>query len=118
MRVVGGGKIGKMPPDAVIRQLRDMVGTEMRGKELEGADTDMAARDAGENRARTRALALHVISGRNRGERARRRTTKCRHRLGHQEFAEHGADRRLALASARKNGRPGTLDMAIGRESR
>src|SRR3546814_17792040 len=55
MRVVGGGKIGKMPPDAVIRQLRDMVGTEMRGKELEGADTDMAARDTGENRARMRA---------------------------------------------------------------
>src|SRR3546814_15582218 len=68
--------------DGVMRKLRDMVGAEMRGKELKGADADMAARDAGQHPAGVPALALHPVAGRNRGERARRRDSSEERRLG------------------------------------
>ena len=70
-----------MAADAVVGELDDMVGAEMRGKKLEGADADMAAGDTGEHRARMRALALHAVPRRDGGERPRRRDAHRRHRF-------------------------------------
>src|SRR3546814_9107594 len=70
--ILGVGRLAQlreMAADGVMRKLRDMVGAEMRGKELKGADADMAARDAGQHPAGVPALALHPVAGRNRGDR-------------------------------------------------
>ena len=87
MRVGRLGKLGKMAAHGIVRQLRDMVGAEMRGEELKGADADMAARDARQHGAGVRLLALDAIAGGHRGERARRCDAHRRHRLGHEELA-------------------------------
>ncbi len=85
----------------------------MRGEELKGADADMAARDARQHGTGMRLLALDAIAGGHRGKRARRRDAHRRHRLGHEELAQHGADRRLAIAVARKRRRPRPFELHV-----
>src|SRR3546814_9970328 len=88
-----------------------MVGAEVGGEELKGADADMAARDSCEHRAGMSALALHPVAGRDRGERARRRDAHRRHRLRHQIFAQHRTDRRLAVTVARERSEEHTSEL-------
>ncbi len=80
-RIAGFGEFGKMTLDRIVGEPLQMVGAEMGGEELEGADADVAARHARQDRTRVGPLALHALAGRDRGERAGRGNAHRRHRL-------------------------------------
>src|SRR6266571_233004 len=70
-----------MPRDDVISEAPDRIQIPLRCEELEGADTDVARRDAGQYRAGQTRLAPNRLAGRHSGERSGRRNPERRHRL-------------------------------------
>jgi hypothetical protein len=70
---------------------------------LEGADPDMAGRDAREHRAGQQPVPRDVVAGRHDRERAGRRDAEPVHRLADHVLPQHRADRALP-SSPRANG--------------
>ena len=103
-----------MPRDDVISEAPDRIQIPTRREELEGADTDVARRDAGQYRARQGRLAPNRLAGRHRGERSGRRNPEHRHRLADDVFAQDRPERRASVAAPGKRrwSRPLELDVA------
>ncbi len=72
------------------------------GEQLEGAHTNMAGGNAGQNRARQRTLAKDGLACEDCGQRPGRRDTKRVHRFADQVFTQHGPECCPAVAIARK----------------
>jgi hypothetical protein len=66
--VRGVNRLWVMPRDDVISEAPDRIQIPARREELEGADTDVARRDAGQYRAGQRRLAPNRLAGRHSGE--------------------------------------------------
>src|SRR6202011_4004925 len=73
--VRGVNRLWVMPRDDVISEAPDRIQIPTRREELEGADTDVARRDAGQYRARQRRFAPNRLTGRHSGERSGRRNS-------------------------------------------
>ena len=89
------------------------LGVAARRKELERADADMARRHPGQDRARQRRLAQHDFAGRHGRQRTGGGNPERRHGLAHDVFAQHGTERRTAVAAAGEGRRPGTLELDV-----
>src|SRR4029077_16380716 len=79
--VRGVNRLWVMPRDDVISAAPNRIQIPARREELQGADTDVARRDAGQYRAGQRRLAPNLLAGRHSGERSGRGNPKRRHRL-------------------------------------
>ena len=103
-----------MPRDDVISEAPDRIQIPARREELEGADTDVARRDAGQYRAGQRRLAPNRLAGRHSGERSGRRNPERRHRLADDVFAQDRPERGASIAppGKRRWARPLELDVA------
>ena len=88
---LGARRFRIVPGDDVIGEPPHALGIAARREELEGADPDVARRDAGQHRARQRGLAQHALAGDHGGERSRGRNPERRHRLADDVFAQHRA---------------------------
>ena len=84
---------------------------------LEGADADMARCNAGEHGAGQRRLAHHAFAGDHGGERARGGNAERRHRLADDVFAQYRAERRTAVAAARKRRRARPLELDVAADA-
>src|SRR5262249_59465163 len=95
-------KLRVMAIDDVIGEATNF-GLLTTGREkLEGAHPDVAGSNAGQNRARQRALAKDGLACKYRCKRSRRRNAKRVHRFADQVFAQHRPKRRPAVAGTRK----------------
>src|ERR1039458_618252 len=106
-----------MPRDDVIGEAPDRIQIPARREELEGADTDVARRDAGQYRAGQRRLAPNRFAGRHRGERPGSRDSRARPpplRFVDVVSAKDGPERRASAAppGKRRWARPLELDVA------
>ena len=112
--VRGVNRLWVMPRDDVISEAPDRIQIPARREELEGADTDVARRDAGQYRAGQRRLAPNRLAGRHSGERSGRRNPERRHRLADDVFAQDRPERRASIAppGKRRWARPLELDVA------
>src|SRR5207302_5756798 len=112
--VRGVNRLWVMPRDDVISEAPDRIQIPARREELEGADTDVARRDAGQYRAGQRRLAPNRLTGRHSGERSGRRDSKRGHGLADDVFAQDGPERRpsIALPGKGRRARPLELDVA------
>ena len=112
--VRGVNRLWVMPRDDVISEAPDRIQIPARREELEGADTDVARRDAGQYRAGQRRLAPNRLAGRHSGECSGRRNPERRHRLADDVFAQDRPERRasVALPGKRRWARPLELDVA------
>ena len=110
-------QIGVVPADYVIRQPPHALCIATRRKILEGSDTNVAGRDAGENSARQRRLPQYALAGHDRGKRARGRNAKPRHRLADNVFAQDRAERGAAVAAAGKRRRAGPLELDVAADA-
>ena len=88
--------------DDMVGELSHALGVAARGEELEGADADMARRDARQHRAGQHGLALHALARRHRGERACGGDAQRKHRLADDVFAQHRSERGAAVAPSRE----------------
>ena len=77
----------------------------------------MARRDARQNGAGQRLVAIHVLTGRNRRERARRRDSECEHRLADQVLAQHGPECRAPVAATRVRRAPRALELDVAQQA-
>ncbi len=107
------GDLRIMPRDHVIRERADRIAIVARGKELEGADPDMAGRDTGQDRAWQQRLAPDDLAGQDRGERARGRDAQGGHRLADDILPEHGTERRAAVAAPGERGGARALQLQV-----
>ena len=112
--VRGVNRLWVMPRDDVISEAPDRIQIPVRREELEGADTDVARRDAGQYRAGQSGLAPNRLAGRHSGERSGRRNPERRHRLADDIFAQDRPERRASVAQSgkRRRARPLELDVA------
>src|SRR5262249_30370382 len=112
--VRGANCLRVMPRDDVISEAPDRIQIALRREELEGADTDVAGRDAGQYRAGQRRLAPNRLASRHSGERSGRRNPERRHRLADDIFAKDRPERRSSVAQSPKprRARPLELDVA------
>src|SRR5262249_9319916 len=103
-----------VPRDDVISKAPDRIQIPLRREELEGADADVARRDAGQDRAGQRHLAPNRLAGCHSSERSGRRNPERRHRLADNIFAQDRPERRssVALPGKRRWARPLELDVA------
>ena len=107
-------RFGVVPRDDVIGEAPDRIHISARREELEGADADVARRDAGQYRAGQRRLAPNRLAGRHSGERSGRRDPKRRHRLADDVLAQDRPERRASVAppGKRRWASPLELDVA------
>src|SRR4029077_9950954 len=112
--VRGVNRLWVMPRDDVISEAPDRIQIPARREELEGADTDVARRDAGQYRAGQRLLAPNRLAGRHSGERSGGWNPKRRHRLADDAFAQDGSERGASISppGKRRWARPLELDVA------
>ena len=87
-----------MPVDDVIGEQPQRLDITSGREELERAHTDMALRDARQDRAGQQRLANNRISGRHRGQRPRRRDTERVHRLADNVLTKHRTEPGAAVA--------------------
>ncbi len=83
-----------------------------RREVFEGADADVARRDAGDD-GPAETVTRDVFAGEHRRERARGRHAQRRHRLADDVLAEDGAERRAPVAPAREGRTPGPLQLHV-----
>ena len=97
----------------VISEAPDRIQIPARREELEGADTDMARRDAGQYRARQGRLAPNRLACRHSGECSSCRNPERRHRLADDVFAQDRPERCAPVAQPGKRrwARPLELDI-------
>ena len=88
-----------------------------RGEELEGADANVARRDAGENGTRQHGLAHHAFAGHHRGERTRGGDAEPEHGFAHDVFAQDRSERGATVAAAGERGRAGTLELDVAADA-
>jgi hypothetical protein len=62
IRALGLGDVRIVPGDDVVGERSHAVGVAARGKELEGADADVACGDTGEHCAGQHGLTLHALA--------------------------------------------------------
>ena len=84
---LGMKQIRIVPGDDVIGEPADRIGVAADGKELEGADADVARGDAGQHRAGQCGLADDVFAGDDGGKRACGRNAQRVHRFADDVFA-------------------------------
>jgi len=94
-----------VPGDDVIGQPPHALGIAAGREILERSDPNVAGSDAGEHRPRQGRLAQHALAGDDGRERPRGWNPERRHRLADDVFAQHGPQRRAAVAPARKRRR-------------
>src|SRR5881394_2109949 len=82
----GVDRLWIVPRNDVIGEAPDRIHIAARREELEGADTDVARRDAGQYGAGQRRLAPNRLTGRHSGERSGRRDSKRGHGLADDVF--------------------------------
>ena len=111
--VRGARRLWVMPRDDVISEAPDRIQIPARREELEGADTDVARRDAGQHRAGQRRLAPHRVAGGDGRERSGGRDPKRRHGLADDVFAQNGAEGGTAVSAARKWGGAGAFELDV-----
>src|SRR5271170_1267270 len=102
-----------MPRDDVISEAPDRIQIPARREELEGADTDVARRHAGQYRAGQRRLAPDLLAGRHSGERSGRRNRKRRHRLADDVFAQDRPERGASIPPPGKRRRARSLELDV-----
>ena len=107
------GKIGVVAGDDVIRQPPQGLVIAACGKILEGADADMACRDAGEDRAGQDGFAINGIAGQHRRQRPCGRHAERRHRFADDIFAQDRPKGCPPVAAPGKRCRPATLQLDI-----
>ena len=118
IRVLLVARIGIVAGDDMVGQQAQRLAIAARSEELEGADADVAGRDARQHRARQHGLAHHRLAGGDRRERARGRDAERRHRLADDVFAQHRTQRRTAIAAARERRGPRTLELDVAPHAR
>src|ERR1700680_3257434 len=111
--VRGVSRLWVMPRDDVISEAPDRIQIPARREELEGADTDVARRDAGQYRAGQTRLAPNRLAGRHSGERSGRRNPERRHRLADDVFAQDRPERRASVAPPGKRRWPRPLELDV-----
>ncbi len=119
-RVIGAVSlcdIGIMPRNDMIGELPHSVGVAARRKELEGADADVARRDAGQYGAGQNRLAHHVLARDDGGERARGGDAEREHRLADDVLPQHGAECGAAIAAAGERRWAGPLELDIAADA-
>ncbi len=102
-----------VPCDHVVGELAHPVGIAARGKELEGADADVARRHAGQHRARQHGFAHHALAGDDGGERARGGDAEPEHGFADDVLAQHRSERGAAVAPARERGGARALELDV-----
>src|SRR5580704_14155527 len=102
-----------MPGDDVISEAPDCIQIPTRREELEGADTDVARRDAGQYRSGHRRLAPNRLAGRHSGERSGCRNPERRHRLADDVFAQDRPERRASIAPPGKRRWARSLELNV-----
>ena len=107
-------ELGIVAADHVVGERPDGLHVAAGGEELEGADANMARRDAGEDGAGQDLLPVHRLSGDGCGERPGRRHPERVHRLADDIFAQHRSQRcpSVAAAGIGRLARPLELDVA------
>jgi hypothetical protein len=112
--VRGVNRLRVMPRDDVISEAPDRIQIPAPREELEGADPDVARRNAGQYRAGQRRLAPNRLAGRHSGKRSGRWNPQRRHRLADDVFAQDRPERRASVAppGKRRWARPLELDVA------
>ena len=106
-------RFGIVAVDDVVCEQPQRVGVAACREELEGADADMARRDAGQHGTGQEGLADHRFAGRHRRQRARGRDAQRFHRLADDVFAQHGPKSGTAIAAARERRRPRALELDV-----
>src|ERR1700722_304119 len=107
--VRGVNRLWVMPRDDVISEAPDRIQIPARREELEGADTDVAPRDAGQYCAGQRRRPPNRLAGRHSGERSGRRNPERRHRLADDVFAQDRPESRTSNSPPVNEGRPDPL---------
>ena len=102
-----------MPRDDVISEAADRIHIPARREELEGTDTDVARRDAGQYRAGQGRLAPNCLAGRHNSERSGRRDPERRHCLADDVFAQDRPERRASVALPGKGRRARPLELDV-----
>jgi hypothetical protein len=107
-------RFGVMPRDDVISEALNRIHIPARREELEGTDTDVAQRDAGQHRTGQRRLAPNCLAGRHNSKRPGRRDPERCHCLTDDVFAQHRPEWRASVALPGKGrpARPLELDVA------
>ncbi len=114
IRVPGAGGVRIVPRRYIVGEQLHRFAVAALGEELEGADTDMAAGDAGEDRARLRpVLAQDLFARGDGGERARGGNAERGHRFADDELAQDGPKRRAPVAATRERRRTRALELDV-----
>ena len=113
IRVLLVARIGIVPGDDVVGEQTQRLAIAARGEELESADADVACGNARQHRAGQHGLAHHRLAGGDRRERARGWNAERRHRLADDVFAQHRAQRRAAVTTARERRRARALELDV-----
>ena len=108
---VSGRRI--VPRDDMIGEMPDAVDVPAGGKELEGADADMARGDAGQHGARQRHVTPDRLSGCDDGEGSGRGDAESGHRLADDVLAQDRAEGGSAVAVAGEWGGAGALELDV-----
>ena len=93
-------QFGVVARDRVFRELAQLFHVATGQAELEGADAQMALGHARQHRTGQRLFAVDRFARGGNRQRARGRDAERVHRLPHQHFAQHRAERGLAVAAA------------------
>ena len=93
------GQLGIMAVDRVVDQALERSWITQAGGVLEGADTQMAGGNSGENGTRLHPVSGDLFARGGHGERASGGDPQRMHRLGDQELSQHRPQGRLAIAA-------------------
>ena len=113
-----GDELRIMPLDHVIGEQPQRLSILPCREILECADADVAGGDAGQHRARQHAVASHFLAGRDCGKRARRGHAERMHRLAHDIFAQHGAERGATVAAPGEGRWTGAFEVHVPPDAR
>ena len=111
--VRGASSFGVVAGDDVIGEMPDRLHISARGKELKGADADVARRDAGQHGAGQRHFTPDGLAGRDNGERPGGGDAERGHRLADDVLAQDRSERGAAIAVAGERRGAGALELDV-----
>ena len=110
---VTGLQLRVVPRNGVVQQGANAVGVAARGEILEGADAQVAGRDAREHGAGLGLFTQHLLPGGHHGQRAGGGNAQREHGFADEVFAQHGAHGRAAVAGAREGRAARALELHV-----